>query len=564
MKRWIWIESGVLLLLLAVIVLCGVRLLRDDSGSRPQNDTRKTQISLADCALSQEPIDALAGVRKTYSFTLPSALAEEDCLILHIMHQYCTVRIGGAVRYLYEDGAPRFIRTSGRYWACVSLSDADAGKPVEVQLTPVYRNVPEPEIFVRPTDQTIGDVLLADLPLAILGHLCVILGLSLFVIAWFTIFNRRSRRALLCLAILTVAAGVWKVSGLPITTLLLHPAQGQLLQPKAVYLYGIISFLVMPVLIIQFLNSKQQNTTAVPETLCAVVMALTAVVVLSLQLLGKLELQVAVPFLMAEIAILMLVMFALILHRRESVWLICFPICSCADLLITHLTKSARYDVFLMLCIVVSDYISGMSFVRRTIRQQSELRDARVAALIHQIQPHFIHNTLTSVYYLCDSDPPTAKRLVRDFNSHLRANFTSISAKTPIPFTEELEHVRAYLSVEQVRFSDKLFVEYDTPHTAFRMPALTLQPLVENAVKHNVDSARPPVHIRIRSMKTEDGSMVVIEDDGVGMDNALPETDGHVGLQNVADRLQMLCDGTLSVSPRPEGGTVVTVFIPEG
>ena len=563
MKKFRWFEVILLVALAIAVVLIILHLQRDNSVVFRQDAAGATKITLADYLVSEEPVDEHLGVRRTYSFSLPSNLAADDCLVLHIMHQYCTVRVGRETRYIYENGKPNFIRTSGRYWACVRLSSADASKTVVVQLTPVYSFAPEPEVVVCPLDRVVSDTLAQDLPLMLLGLLCLILGVSLAAVAMFTVFNQRVKRALMCLAVLTAATGVWKISGLPLMTLLFHMTQSPFLQPKAIYLYDMIGFLFMPVFIIQFLNGMRRSDNTNPETFCAAIMAFIALAAIVLQFAGVVELQVAVPYLAMGSAALLLVMFGLVLYRHENLWLICLPICACTDLLIAQLFGNSRYSIFLMLCIIVSDYVSGMIFIRRTIRQESELRDARTTALQNQIRPHFIHNTLTSIYYLCDSDPQTAKKLVHDFNNHLRANFTSLSLKAPIPFDEEMENVRAYLSVEQVRFSDKLFVEYDTPHTAFLLPALTLQPLVENAVKHNVDSSKPPVHIRIRSMQTNGGSAVVIEDDGVGVTGTLSDDGGHVGLQNVADRLQILCGGTLTVSPRPDGGTIVTVFVPD-
>ena len=557
MKTVRWIEVGLLVVLAVVIALFAVRMPDDDAYVFRHEAAGATQIALADCDVSEEAIDDYLGVRNVYTFTLPSNLAADDCLILHVMHQYCQVRVGHETRYVYQDGGLSFVRTSGRYWACVRLSASDASKTVVIKLTPVYASVPEPEVFIGPLDRMITDTFEQDNFLLGLSILCMMLGLLLVVIALFAPFDWRTKRALLCLAMLAMIAGVWKATGLPVTTLLLHETTLPFLQPKVVYLADMIGFLLIPLL-----NGMRRNDKSVPESICAFIIVLTIVVVLTLQLLGKLELQTVVPYLMAEFAVLMLCVLALMLYHKEALWTIYLPVCACADLLVTRFSENSRYAVFLVLSIIVSCFISSVIFIRRTIRQRSELRDARTAALLNQIRPHFIHNTLTSIYYLCDSDPQTAKRVVRDFNNHLRANFTSISAKAPISFDEEMENVRAYLSVEQVRFSDKLFVEYDTPHTSFRLPALTIQPLVENAVKHNVDGGKPPVHICIRSFKVSGGSKVVIEDDGVGTDVTAAEEHGHVGLKNVADRLELLCGGTLTVSPRPEGGTTVTVFIP--
>ena len=563
MKRFHWVEIGLLILLALGIVFCSVQMVR---GHRPpaENPDAVTRISLEDAPLTESPSALGGGTRKTYSFRLPSGGSVGDCLILYNTHQYCTVRIDGQTRYTYEDTELQFIRTSGRYWVCVPLGSRDFGKSVELQLTPAYAYASSPDIYVCQADRFISEMIARDLPFLLLGLLCVIQGVTLLIIALFSISGRQTMRTLLSLAFLTISTGIWKIAELPATTLATHASSAILLHPKIIYLYGMCAFLLMPVFTVQYIVGMRRSTKFCPDSLCIIVIELTAVVLLALQCAGKLELLGAIPFFMTETAVLMGIMTCLILRHKNLLWLIAFPLLAGADLLITRLTGSSRYAVVLMACILVSDYVSGVIFVRRTIRQRTELRDARATALLNQIRPHFIHNTLTSIYYLCDSDPQTAKKLVRDFNKHLRANFTSLSVKTPIGFDEEMENVRAYLSVEQVRFSDKLFVEYDLAHTAFRLPALTIQPLVENAVKHNVDSGKPPVHICIRSLKTDGGSTVVIEDDGSGGTGELPDAaHSHVGLQNVADRLELQCSGTLTVSPRPEGGTVVTVFIPD-
>ena len=563
MKRHHWVEIGLLVLLLVAVVLCSVRLIQDNERILGADTEDITYIPLAEMPLSEEPVDSGGAMRKTYAFTLPADGSTGDCLAMYITQQYCTVTIDGETRFSYTDTAPHVIRASGNYWTCIRLSTKDLGKPVLLQLTPVYDYAPSPEIRICTIDRLFSDVLIRDLPLLLLGLMCVIQGVTVLILALFSITDRRTMRTLLSLAMLTIMAGVWKIADLPAATLVTRASSAALLQPKAISLFGMIAFLLMLVFTVQYIAGMRRNNTLYPDSVCVIAVELIAFVLLMLQCMGKLELHRAIPFFMTETAVLMLVVFHLILQRKGIRWLICFPLCAGADLLITRLCGSARYAVVLMVCILVSDYVSGVMFVRRTIRQKTELRDARTTALLNQIRPHFIHNTLTSIYYLCDSDPQTAKQLVRNFNKHLRASFTSMSAKTPIRFEEEIENVRAYLSVEQMRFSDKLFVEYDTPHTSFRLPALTVQPLVENAVKHNVDSGKPPVHIRIRSYAADGGSYIVIEDDGGGFDAAAPQARDHVGLQNVADRLDILCDGTLTVSPRPEGGTVVTVFVPD-
>ena len=193
-------------------------------------------------------------------------------------------------------------------------------------------------------------------------------------------------------------------------------------------------------------------------------------------------------------------------------------------------------------------------------RQQQKIADQQAGLMVLQMRPHFIYNTMMSIYYLCMEDPKRAQNVILDFSQYLRKNFTAISKEEPIPFEEELEHARAYLAVEQVRFEDKLFVEYDTPYTDFSLPPLTLQPLVENSVKHGVDPELDPLTIYISTEKTDTGYDVIVADTGPGFGSSDSTAGNRVALSNIRERLERY-GGDLSISDREGGGSVVTLHI---
>ena len=195
------------------------------------------------------------------------------------------------------------------------------------------------------------------------------------------------------------------------------------------------------------------------------------------------------------------------------------------------------------------------------LKQQKEIANQRANILILQMRPHFIYNTMTSIYHLCEQDPHKAKQVTFDFTTYLRKNFAAIASDEMISFVDELEHTRAYLAVEQAQFEDNLFVDFDTPHTLFRVPPLTLQPIVENAVKHGMISSNKPIHISIKTRKTETASEIIVEDDGPGY-KPKDDNEPHIALNNLYQRLEMMCKGTLEISSNSEGGTIVKITIP--
>ncbi len=221
----------------------------------------------------------------------------------------------------------------------------------------------------------------------------------------------------------------------------------------------------------------------------------------------------------------------------------------------------ALIDVSLTLSVYAAYRIIESDSIEQSLRQQREIERQRASIAVLQMRPHFIYNTMTSIYHLCDQDPELAKQVTMDFTSYLRKNFAAIAREDAIPFAEELEHARAYLDVEQAQFEDDLLVCYDTPHVRFRVPPLTLQPIVENAVKHGMDPDSAPLHIWVRTAETALGGEVVVEDDGPGFDPAIAD-DPSTTLANMRERLDMMCGGRMDITPREGGGTVVKVTIP--
>lgn len=193
--------------------------------------------------------------------------------------------------------------------------------------------------------------------------------------------------------------------------------------------------------------------------------------------------------------------------------------------------------------------------------------DQKASILALQMRPHFIYNTLTSIYYLCDEDTEKAKSTILAFTSYMRKNFTVLSSEDTIPFADELEHAKAYLEVEKTRFDDDIDVEYDIAYTDFKLPPLTLQPLAENAVKHGRKPDGGILNIIIRTVQTKTGVDVIVENTGAAF-GEIKNDDPHIALNNMRERLKMMCNGTLSITSVPEteteeAKTIATISLPK-
>ena len=197
-------------------------------------------------------------------------------------------------------------------------------------------------------------------------------------------------------------------------------------------------------------------------------------------------------------------------------------------------------------------------------RQEKELAEAQLEIMLSQIQPHFLYNSLTAIRRLCDKDPGQAKKAIQDFSLFLRANMNSLKSRAPIPFEQELLHVQSYLALELQRFQNRLQIVYDIRSVDFSLPPLTLQPIVENAVRHGVLKRQEGGTVTVRTRETASAYLVIVEDDGVGFgepDNSGQHT--HIGIENVRSRLRTLCGGSLELESTAGVGTTVTITIPK-
>ena len=199
--------------------------------------------------------------------------------------------------------------------------------------------------------------------------------------------------------------------------------------------------------------------------------------------------------------------------------------------------------------------------VEHDMDQQREIAHQRASVMVLQMRPHFIYNTMTTIYYLCKQDADKAQQVTLDFIDYLRHNFNAIASEDAVPFDDELKHTQSYLAVEKAQHENNLFVEFDTPVTRFRLPPLTLQPLVENAVKHGMDPNAGPLTISVRTEQNDAGVLITVEDNGRGFDPS-DKSKPHPAIDNIESRLKQQCGGSLTVSPREGGGTKVKISIP--
>ena len=255
-------------------------------------------------------------------------------------------------------------------------------------------------------------------------------------------------------------------------------------------------------------------------------------------------------------------------NRFKSKIILNFMILYCISPFIAGIIQSFNYGLSLTgiaisvstVCILCTELIDTS---QRLLRKEKETSEMKVALTLSQIAPHFIYNTLTTIKRLCVKDPILAQETITNFSNFLRLNIEAIQENKPILFLKELEHVKNYVFVEKLRFGDKFEIQYDIEEDNFLLPALCLQVLVENSIKHGICKKEENGMIYIHSYKTLDNIIIEVKDDGIGFD-ANDKSKYHIGLNSTITRLESMCNGKFEISSEIGKGTIARIILPKG
>ena len=238
-----------------------------------------------------------------------------------------------------------------------------------------------------------------------------------------------------------------------------------------------------------------------------------------------------------------------------------------ASVILDFSTQQSEQSISLLTVVVtvgsVFYYIwLHLQFVRE--HEKDLIAGQQIKIMMSQIQPHFLFNTIATFKALCGRDPGKAAEVAEKFGQYLRQNLDSLDTDGLIPFEKELEHTRLYADIEMTRF-ENVRVEYDIQDRDFLVPPLTVQPIVENAIRHGV-RIRKEGRVAVRSRLTDAAHEIVIQDNGMGFDAKQPQSaDGsHIGIRNVRERLEKLCGGSLTLESKIGEGTTAIIRVPRG
>lgn len=201
-----------------------------------------------------------------------------------------------------------------------------------------------------------------------------------------------------------------------------------------------------------------------------------------------------------------------------------------------------------------------------------KVMNTETAFLNAQIKPHFLYNALNVIAECCRTNPPEAEKLIVSLSKYLRGTLDFENLQGLIPLKKELDLVRAYTSIEKARFEDiRVTFEIADPLPEIQIPPLTIQPLVENAIKHGLRGWEGGGVVTVRAAAVEGGVCFCVKDNGTGIDEKklgtlldAPKGSASIGLYNINTRLFRLYGKGLCIQSTVNAGTSVSFEIPAG
>ena len=256
-----------------------------------------------------------------------------------------------------------------------------------------------------------------------------------------------------------------------------------------------------------------------------------------------------------------IVLFEKSLNHREKIGFSIYLALPAISIILQNIFKGyAIAYVSLLLAVQVLFLFLNVEKNIKIEEDEKKLKDAEVKIMMSQIQPHFVYNALSSISTLITIDPHRAQKALDDFTDYLRMNLSTLTQTKLVPFEDELKHIKTYAELEKLRFGDRLKVVYDIKALNFDVPPLSVQPMVENAIKHGILKKIEGGTVRFSTYEEDDAYIVIISDNGVGFDiNKVDFEGNHFGLNNVRHRIRTMCHGDIKFESELNKGTTVTI-----
>ena len=572
-----------LVAVLLIVFLVGLLFVDNVEIRQSRSDSGFTAITDYTC-VEIEDEDAPIGVKKEYTFTLSDNFASDEHLAFYTIHQYVSVWLDGENIYsLKPSGMKQIIKTVGGNWTIIPIYRSDAGKEIRIEITPVYESFRDREVeFLLGSSLAIYiNRLSKDLPQIILASMAVFMGLVFSCIGVCQLIRKHRGSELAALGLFSVVLGLWRLTDSRFSPFIL--------QGKPVFLFyvSVTMLMIGMVPITRWVRGQAGKESCRVLDIYSIVSNLVCLIQLLLQFLGIMDLRemLAITHIMIGLGVVV-VIGSIIYDNKKYAGEMKMPVATklpficlagiMADAVTFYTKGNSSGLVFSLLAFLLYIMFMGIATMfnyseqemklaekdRQLAEQERKLTQVRITTMMSQIRTHFIFNVLTAISGFCKYDPEKADEVLILFSRYLRRNIRIIEEEELIDFSRELEQLEDYIALEQIRFPDMITFKKEIEEINFKIPPLTVQPIVENAIKHGLVEQGKSGTVRLHTIGDEKNIVIMVMDDGAGFDSEKCIGEDSVGIRNVRIRLEAMVQGSLTVESNPGKGTKVTICIP--
>lgn len=521
------------------------------------------------------------GEKMKFSFILPDKIDRDDVIILRATYATIKVTLNGKILYEYSKDLATNLDTIYRNWHAFELQQSYANEilDIEIQQLSSSNRLHIRDIYLGNPYAVRDYLFLKKAPQIFFALVLVFTGLVLILTRLLSLFANRNIHNGVWLGATLVSFGVFSLcEGAFLNAFLSYPS--------VLHVLFVSSLTLVPLFYSIYIKNSTLNYYEV---------YVNGLIGLSMLMQGVVIFNLWFDYFQTSLIIFInsiLILCAFILHmlralrtyshnvyiKKLFIWFGMFYsimlVCFLYSLLTYCISGIAEIEILQIVVFLFVLTLLGIDSIEATLKSDNErtlssrMTTQLVSTAISQIKPHFLYNTLTSIKALIKTEPEEAYSLISDFSDYLRSNFSALNRQELIPIEEEIGHIRVYFRIEKKRFGERVNLVMDIKDKNIKIPALSLQPLIENAIKHGICKKLEGGTVFMRTYMTLGHHVIEIKDDGVGfsLKNVFKDQNDfaneHVGIKNSFYRLEQMCSAKINVKTQPNQGCFIMIKLP--
>lgn len=505
---------------------------------------------------------------------LPEMSTQEEFLCFRTTHQEVRVFINDQL--IYEcvqpnnQGERKSIRDKRHF---ISLSGTTAGDKIALEFTSPYKKYTGHinSIWYGNINVILLDLFKRIIINLLLGFLAVLLGILILVAK--IIGTNNLDNSLIYLGLFFIVFGVW--SWVDAKVILIPESASIGYEHLKIFM-----LMLIPIILLLYIREKYSLKKSIALNVQIVVYSLNFIICNILQLLNIADFVELTPITVNLIIISTgYILFIIFLRKRnlrcsnflQYAGFLILVCCSVLEIILyinnefysTGMYIKIGWIFFLILQLTI--FIMEASVKLKNQRKiKIQLEKSKIKLMIHQMEPHFFSNALVAIQDLCYTNPQKAADTISLFYLYLRKNIDFLEQQDLVNFEYEKEYINTYMKIQKVCFGEDIEYMEDIKINDFNIPPLTIQPFIENAVRHGIRKRSGLGIIRLSTSYSKAGILILIEDNGVGFDtNKIHNYEsGFSSTENVIYRLEKLCSAKVLVESVLGTGTTIKIEIP--